>query len=66
MDGRYDLSKEQPGFGFWQTAFYRDSCEQLAITGIFEDNVELGKGLHNLIETNDVRMMQLLHAGDLT
>ena len=41
MDGRNYLSKEQPGFGLWQTAFDRDSCEQLAITGILEDNVEL-------------------------
>ena len=66
VDSSHNLSKQQFDFRFWKPSLIGNLGEELSTIGILHDNVELGKSLNHLIETDDIGVVEALHAGDLT
>jgi len=65
LNSGYDLRKGDFGIRFRQTVWIgRYSGVQLALGRVLEHYVQFGQRFDNLIQSDDVRMVHLLHARD--
>ena len=65
VDSRDDLLEVAEGFLGGEAALAAQVVEELAALDIFKDEVQLGRGLPDVIEAHDVRVLDKLHDDDL-
>lgn len=66
FDGREDLREDDFAVEVGQFSLHGDFGVELAPSGILHHQVQTCQRLHHLVQTDDVGMVELLHAGDLT
>ena len=66
LNSCYDLMEEFDGNRLFDSLVLHDVIEQLAATSVLHDQVELLRGLNDLIELDDVRVPDHLQNMDLS
>lgn len=66
FDGGEDLREDDFAVDVGEFALHCDFGVQLAPSGVLHHQVQARQCLHHLVQADDVGMVELLHAGDLS